>query len=488
MHDHTMKRLCQDPGLARRRRLVGLLRVASLSLAAAAMGQDTLESMRQSFLQEVIGQSQTLVEQYERALAKLETELAAAGDYETALKVKQRRDAILAVYRGGALPPGAVVLGLDQVKTSGSAEVRGDELTGWRSSSAMAEWSAIRVPPGEYFLDLEASVHEMPAPGLRSAPKDQVEFTLAEISPLPGAEMNQSRFVVPSSKKEGIWQNVRLGPLRLERRQVALRLMPQTGYPANRVSFRHLRLVPSKPAVIQAADFPQTDALQESRAALEKTLARSLSEVLRSHDEQRKQQELPPDPRTTELAALLKEKGVEKMLARVSKQTGNLQGWVDVENATLTQPEKAEGDRFLIQHGDRTQSVRLMWIEGIPPADNGGKARSLAERLKLDAAVLTPLANTSRDFTVAYLQGRSFRVMMRPSPGPDGSHVALVLIPGVGLYQNVLVEQGLAFVQPRDRSSAAGLEEGFYASLEMSQKRAQRLRNGAWAMSMEEKK
>lgn len=485
-----MKRLCQDPRVAHRDRLVCLVFTAmwSLALPEAAQGQETLESMRKSLLQEVIGQSATLAEQYERALAKLETELATAGDYETAQKVKQRRDEILAVYRGGYLPEGAVALALDQVKLSGSAEVRGDELTGWRSSSAMAEWSAISVPPGEYVLDLEASVHEMPATGLRAAPKDQVEFTLSEVSLLPGAEMNQNRFVVTSSKKEGVWQNVRLGPLRLERRQVALRLMPQTGFPANRVSFRHLRLVPTKPAVIQAADLPQTDPLQESRAALEKTLARSLSEVLRTHEEQRKQQGLPPDARTAELSALLKEKGAAQMLARVLKQAGNLQGWIDVEQAMLIQPEKAEGDRFLIQYGEETQSVRLMWIEGIPLAEDEGKARSLAERLNLDPAALSPLASASRDFTLAYLQGRGFRVMMRPSPGPDGRHAALVFIPGVGLYQNVLVEQGLAFVQPRDRSSGAGLEEGFYASLELSQKRAQRLKNGAWAMTLEEKK
>jgi hypothetical protein len=485
-----MKRFCQDPEAIRLDGLVCIFLSVMFSLAApwAASGQETLELMRKSFLQEVIGQSEILAEQYERALAKLETELASVGDYETAQKVKQRRDEILAVYYGGYLPEGAVVLGVDQVKVSGAAEVRGDEITGWRSSSAMAEWTAISVLPGEYVLDLEVSVNELPAAGLRTAPKDQVEFTLTEVSLLPGAEMNQNRFVVPSSQKDDVWQNLRIGPLRFERRLVALRLVPQAGYPANRVSFRHLRLLPTKSPVIQAADVPQSDALQESRAALEKTLVRSLSEVLRTHEEQRKQQGLPPDPHAAELSTVLKEKGAEKMLARLSKQSGNLQGWIDVENAKLIQPEKAEGDRFIIQHGDETKSVRLMWVEGIPLAGDGGQARSLAERLKLDAVALNPLASTSRDFTIAYLQGRGFRVMMRPSPGPDGSHLALVFIPGVGLYQNVLVEQGLAFVQPRDRRSGAGLEEGFYTSLELSQNRAQRLRNGAWAMTLEEKK
>lgn len=326
---------------------------------------------------------------------------------------------------------------------------------------------------------------DMPAPGARSEPRDRVTFVFQEASPLPGAELNRRSFEIKSQGREGVWQTVRAGPLTLGRGPLTLRLSPQAGYPSNRVSFRGLRLVPGDSGVIQAPALPEKDTLVASREEMEKQLAEALGAVLRARGADAKADE---KGRLAELDALLREKGAEKLLARITRQAGGPQDLVEVVDAVLARPEADAGERFLIQHGGQATPVRLLWVECIPPDDGGSGQRQLAARLGLDATALTPLAAAARDFTTAYLQDRSLHLLMEPRPGPDGAHAALVFVPGVGLYQSVLAGQGLAFLRPGDRPPAPGLEQALRAAVEKSQETAKKQGRGAWAAALEVKK
>jgi hypothetical protein len=434
--------------------------------------------MRRDFLRQVLTESQTLAEQYERALARLEAELAAAGDYEAALEVKKRRSDIQAAFLKPELASGSIVLPHTQVKLSGTAEVRGEELTGWKSTSSYVEWRDFALTPGSYYLELEASVADQPTPGTRTEPRDKVSFTFQQLFPPSGAELDQRSFELSSQGQEGVWQAIRVGPMRVQHSPITLRLSPQSGYPANRISFRHLRLVPAEAGTIQAAAMPEKDALLAARETLEKELTAALETVLKGRSAEATAE---GKKRLAELGTLLREKGTQKLLARLLRQTGGPEDWVEVEAATLVQPEQATGERWMIQHGNEVTPIRLLWLDGIPLDDRGGRLRQFADRLGVEPSALGALAVAARDFTVGYLQGRSLQVLMEPTPGPDGAHSALVFVTGVGLFQSVLAAQGLALVRPLDQPLAPGLEQGLRATLEASQESAKKQGNGIWA-------
>jgi len=70
--------------------------------AAAPAEPEALVTLRTAFLRQVMADSQLLTEQYERALAKAEAEVAASGDYEEARAIRQRREQLKALYTGTA--------------------------------------------------------------------------------------------------------------------------------------------------------------------------------------------------------------------------------------------------------------------------------------------------------------------------------------------------------------------------------------------------
>ena len=87
---------------------LGILSLMAGSLHAQAVTEPTaelagLKNLRDSFYQQIKVQSQKLNEQYERALARIESELAEAGDYDQAIQVKKRRDQLQQLQDATAL-------------------------------------------------------------------------------------------------------------------------------------------------------------------------------------------------------------------------------------------------------------------------------------------------------------------------------------------------------------------------------------------------
>ena len=208
---------------------------------------------RAGFLRQVMAESQTLTEQYERALAKIETELAEISDYEEARLVQQRRAELKALYLANdpALAESlATPLLPTQARFIGSTEVRGDLIMGWRTNNSGVEWSNLRMSPGKYYLELEANLVELPSlPGTlvpgRSRPQDSAVFDFYEVTLLPGAAENRRSFEVRLSQDDTTFEALKIGPVNFTRSPVTLRLMAATGYPGNLLRLRNLRMVPA---------------------------------------------------------------------------------------------------------------------------------------------------------------------------------------------------------------------------------------------------
>jgi len=470
-----------------------------LGMLPLVQAQD-VDEQRTNFLKLVLSDSQVLTDQYERALAKLETELAAAADYEQALLVKQRREELRAVYAGSSPSAAASVpLTLERTRLAGTVEVRADALTNWRSAGAQVEWAGIRVTPGtDYHLELEATMTALPPAG-RMQPPEKASFVFYEVSLLPGAQENRRSFDILTGKDE-TFAPLRIGPLSFSRDTVTLRLAPAMGYPANAISLRKLRLTPTAPeaVVTTAAPLPEGDALAAAREALQRELSKTQKPVITAYQQALKalptaspEMKEAVEAETKRLAQLEQSSNSApgSILERMARQLGGMAGFENLDGAKYVSAATSAGDRFTVEHEGRQIQVRLMWIRCAPADEKSAARQEFVRHFGIDADYAGTLARTAREFTLGYLDGKPLRLLLRPVKDKDGFQPALLFLPELGLYQNVLVDQGLAAVDAPPKSARFGMmERGLFESLREHEAAARRLKNGAWALSEEDKK
>ncbi|MES2597917.1 MAG: hypothetical protein V4662_21470 [Verrucomicrobiota bacterium] len=454
--------------------------------------------MRADFLKLVLTDSQPLTEQYERALAKLESDLAADADYEQAQLVQRRREELKAIYPGGStLSSTSIPLALERLRLAGTVEARGDVLTNWRSAGSQVEWAGIHVTPGIYHLELEASMSTLPAVTGRMQPQEKASFVFYEVSLLPGAQENRRAFDIVSGKDEA-YTPLRIGPLNFSRDTVTLRLAPAMGYPANTISLRQFRLVPAVAEVTPtAAPVPEGDTLTAAREALLRELTKVQKPAMTAYRAVLKT--LPAASPEVKEAVEMETKRLTQLensasspvmiLERMVRQLGGLAGFEAIDDAKYVSAVTSSGDRFTIEHEGRQIPVRLMWVSCAPPDEKNPGRKNFADHFDIEMENIGGLARTAREFTLGYLGGKSLRLLLRPMKDKEGFQPALVFLPDVGLYQNVLVDQGLAAVEPTLKNARAGLmERSLHASLLEHEASSKRLKNGAWALSEEDKK
>ena len=142
----------------------------------------------------------------------------------------------------------------------------------------------------------------------------------------------------------------------------------------------------------------------------------------------------------------------------------------------------------MIEHDGRKIAVRLLWLECASLKDADDSRKSFARHFGIDVNSTAALANAAREFTIGYLEGKSLRLLIRSGKEKDGTQAALVFLPEVGLYQNILVDQGLAAVRPPVKESPRGImEKSLLGSLLEREALARRQKNGAWALASEDK-
>ena len=140
---------------------------------------------------------------------------------------------------------------------------------------------------------------------------------------------------------------------------------------------------------------------------------------------------------------------------------------------------ESDGQRF---------RVRLMGVLCAPLDAKSPARNAFARHFDLSEDEVANLAKLAQEFTAGYLEGKPLRLLARPDKEKDGTVVAWVFLPEVGLFQNVLIDQGLAAVhQPPAGVRRPGTMRGLLGSLMERERAAKRQGSGAWALAGEDK-
>lgn len=479
---------------------------SSAAKSAPAQAPAALALERASFLRQTLTDSQLLTEQYERALAKVESELAATGDYEEARLVQQRRAELRALYPNSdsSLAQALATPLLPALaRFTGSAEARGEVLTGWRTGGSTAEWSNIRIAPGRYNLEMEVNMVDAPtiqgslAPG-RSQPQDSAAMEFYEVSLLPGAQENRRSFDIAANQDDTTFTPMRIGPVNFTRSPVTVRLTTAAGYPGNVIRLRNARLVPVTGEVIAKA--PSATVADSSIDEMRKTLGQALASAQKTVMEGylaklravAKESPALGDETDAEIKRVLKmmdagRNGGGAPLLRLFSTPAGVGGFEDVDGAHYAADPKNSGDRFFVEQGDRRILVRLLWVQCAPLNAKDGSRKAFAKHFGIDDDATPALARAAQEFTAGYLEGKTLRLLIRPGKDKDGSVAALVFLPEVGLYQNALIDQGLAYVETAIKNTRRpAIERAMLGALLDREQKARKQKTGAWALTPED--
>ncbi|MBE2286632.1 MAG: hypothetical protein IAE77_24465 [Prosthecobacter sp.] len=467
---------------------------------AAPADPQALTTARAAFLRQVMTDSQLLTEQYARALAKAEVDVAATGDYEEARAIRQRLEQLKALYAGTASSL-ATPLPLAQARLSGSTQSAGEMLSGWRSNGSGAEWTNFRVVPGRYHLEFEVNMSDSPVAGSIYAsskfqPQQSALFEFNEVTLLGNASDNRRTFEITRSTDETTFTTVRAGPLTFTHSPVSLHFGNKAGYPANIIRIRNLRLVPvteENAAPATPATAASTTILQQSTAALNAALDAAKKAADASYIEalQSLAAAKPVLKKQTEAEARRVEKlgqqrtGIAGIHA-VASSSGSFAGFENITEAYLAEGEPLAGDRFQVVHEGRTLQVRLLWVNCASPEENDPGEAAFAKYFGIDDEDVAGIGRYAREFTAGFLRDKPLRLLVRPDPDQDGTLAALVFLPDVGLFQNVLIDHGLAAISPPPTDSRRNAPEKALLTTMDARERAAKKRKpapGAWALA-----
>jgi hypothetical protein len=463
-----------------------------------------LTTTRSVFMRQVMADSQLLTQQYERALAKVETDVATAGDYEEARAIRQRREQLQALY-AGTVSSLATPLPMTQARMMGSAQASGETLGGWRSNGSGAEWQNFRLMPGSYHLEFEANMSDAPVAGSIYAsskfqPQQTALFGFDEVTLLGIAAENHRTFEITRSTDETTFTTVRVGPLTFSRNPVTLRLTAADGYPANIIRIRNLRLVPVTDAAgTSPTTLPQTGsttAMKQASTALKDAIdAARVAAASKYIDELNDLAVTKPalkgqiNAEIRRVQRLADQKAGQTGINAITTSGGGFSGFEDISEARLADEEPLSGERFKVVYEGRTVMVRLLWIDCAPLDENDKSGvKRFAKHFNIEEEDVPSVGRTAREFTASYLRNKPLRLLIRPDRDKDGTMAALLFLPNVGLYQNVLVNHGLAAVvaPSRDQQHNA-MERAFLSTLSAIENAASKRRPapGAWALSAE---
>lgn len=485
-------------------RLPAVIFLLHACTALLAQEPAALTATRAAFMRQVMADSQLLTQQYERALAKVESEVAATGDYEEARAIRQRRQQLQALY-AGTVSSLATPLPLTLARMMGSAQAAGETLGGWRSGGSGAEWQNFRLLPGSYHLEFEANMSDAPVAGSIYAsskfqPQQSALFEFDEVTLLGTATENRRTFEIARSTDETTFTTLRVGPLTFSRNPVTLRFTATDGYPANIIRIRNLRLVPvTEAASASPAPIPKTGSatamqqasmtLKEAIDTAKKTATANYLDELNDLAVTKPELKGQVDAEIRRMKRLGEQKTGQSGINAITATSGGFGGFEDISDARLADEEPASGERFKVVHEGRTLPVRLLWVDCAPVEEEDENAvKRFAKHFSIENEDVIAVGRTAREFTSSYLRDKPLRLLIRPDRDKDGTMAALLFLPNVGLYQNVLVNHGLAAVviPARDQQRNA-MERAFLSTLTTLENAARKRKPapGAWALSAE---
>ena len=490
--------------------------------AASSTEPPALTAARAQFLSGVVLASKQLSDQFSNALAKLEDELAAAGDYEEAIKVQTRRKEVEAsVGSAGATPlsqPG-VALSPNTAKTSAAVTVEDGALTGWRTAGNYAEWSLQKLTPGRYTLQFGYTSTESKASDssllARATTADVVKFKFSEVSLLAAATASTRLLELPLSKDPATYTPLVTEPISIARTSITFRLESMQSTPANAIRIKDIRLVPvedrpaatSVPSVTAAVSGGQQD-IDALKQIYTRQLASARSPIITDYLARLKSLAAQPafakdrdlveeieaeQRRITEMNAGPSDKNKGGIRRRgPAGVAGGLDGFDDITDARLVNDPANSAERFKVEHEGRTFFVKLAWVRCPPVAPDDKEALQLAMRhFKIDEDEALAVGRMAQEFTIGYLEDRPLRLLVRTKKekkNGDDASPALVFLDDIGLFQTALVQRGLAAVVfPPGLDHKSTMENGMMRMLTEQEQKAMKRRPapGAWSFTAE---
>lgn len=466
--------------------------------SAAAQEPADLAEARTALLAKALSESRRVTEQYVAALLAREAALAAAGDYDQARQFQQRREQLEAIYQP-VEGTDAVPLSLAGTRLMGSAQASGESLSDFRSSGSGVEWPLFRLAPGKYRLEFEANMTDAPVAfaSAKLLPQEKAVLEFGEVTALAGASNNRVSIEITRGVDETAFATVQSAEMTFTRTPLTLRLLGTGGYPANIIRLRGLKLVPVAEAVPEsrAESLDGKLALQEARSNLSRELAEAQKAVVEAYRVELERADTADASAKNEVQEELKrlrrvaEKKEDKPRFSPPRSSadagGSLDGFDEIIQAELVEEAVEAGDRFQVRHEGRELKVRLLWVQCPPVQKNEGLLKSLASRFHVDVEDALAVGRAARDFTAGYLRGKTLRLTARPMREGADEMEALVFLPDVGLFQNVLLDQGLAAMAPSKEKRPGPGEAALLKALSEREKAAQERRppSGAWALS-----
>jgi hypothetical protein len=360
------------------------------------------------------------------------------------------------------------------------------------------EWSLFRLTPGKYRLEFEANLTDAPLAfaSAKLQPQEKAVLEFGEVTGLASASNNRVSVEIARSADETTFAKVQSTEMTFTRTPLTLRLVAASGYPANILRLRGLKLVPVTEAIAAVPSEPL-----DAKAALEAlctTLTSELAaaqkavvEAYRAELEQiasKSQNEVKAELKRLERLAQKKDEKPRFSPPRsLADATGNLDGYDEVIEATLADGEPETGDRFTMLHEGRERKVRLLWVVCAPVKSDDQSLSSVATKFRIDTEDALAVGRAAQEFTAGYLRGKKLRLVAKPPREGTDYLEALVFLPEVGLYQNVLLDQGLAALHVPTNKKATMGENALLKSL-FDREQAAKTRvppSGAWALSHE---
>ena len=423
-----------------------------------------LSELRKQFAVRGLEKAHTLSDQYSNALVNLEHELAATGDYVAAQSARRRRLEIAAAYKdafgqnGGA---NSILLKPADAKVSGSVlyERTADMLSGWRKAGSSATWDVLKIKPGTYQISLTYLAN-----GNSSG-----EYDFFEDSTLPGAELNHRTSDVKFT--QGKYETTQLPPITLQYTNARFTLhITKVRGTDMLMSLKEVRLIPVVAATPETSGVPndaaapgadEFTALQLAHAAKITALAQPLSDAyltkLSSIEASLDKQE---DPEM--LAAINAERArVQRWLANptasnAATRIGNVSATLSTEGFTVLADDARfvpdatnAGDTFRVSHGAETIALRLLWVT-CPPSEPDDKAALAhhAEYFGIAPEDAESVGKQAQEFTASVLADKPLRILTRGAKDNTGRILAVVIPEGMDDLASILVENGLAAINP----------------------------------------
>ena len=471
------------------RRLPCLLLLATwLPLASPAQSPPltpaSLEELRLSFQQRVRLASGSLNDYYEKALASLETSLAALGDYEQARAVKARRADLAALSASAPTPSPGLSLLPEKARLTGSVLATTDSLQGWRTSSCTAEWILPRFTPGLYQVQLTylmaarkpvVSSPSAPPPRVPEIPSEQVPFLFRESSLLASAAKNSLPLTLDMTAASEFKPITLAGSIELTRAPVVLQLLSKAACPLNEIIIRELKLIPVNaaaapvPSAAAAPELPLAEQLKQLQLAQAGKMAAAQKPVIETYLASLAALSAPL-PEAAEAIAQEQQRVRKLQEGKSPKRPAGLRldNFEELSDAHFVPDPSNTGDTFKIEHQGQQRRIRLAWVSCAPLDPAEQRALKLTqERFGITAEAALSLARDAQEFTALYLEGRPLRLLLRQDRKDTDVPQALLFVENIGLFQNVLVDHGLAAVDlpggkdrnPLENSLLSGLQE-----------------------------